>query len=81
MTTTESDVDTTDIEGQPLEMHFENGELTIIVGGVDVSHMVNRASWFWMKGSAPRLSLDLSGISTLDMYQETASASFRRTVK
>lgn len=75
----EDETDTSDIEGQPLEMHFENGELTIIVGGEDISHMINRASWFWMKGSAPRLSLDLSGISTLDMYQETSSASFRRT--
>ena len=78
LTIGEDGIDASALEGGELEIHFVNGELQLIAGGIDLSHMINRVSWFWMKGHAPRISLDISEISTLDMYQQTASASFRR---
>lgn len=72
--------DTTLLEDGDLELHYINGEMQVILRGVDVSDMISRVSWYWMHGMSPRASLDF-GLSTLDVLSKTSTASFRRVEK
>lgn len=70
--------DPVDLEGTEIQIHMKNGEVQFIMAGNDITDMISRASWYWTRGHLPRLSFDVSEISTLDTYSEVTTAKFRR---
>lgn len=67
-----------DLSGVGIEIEMNEGGVHIYMAGNEITDMVSRCSWYWQKGHLPRLSLDISEITTLDLHSEVTTAKFRR---
>lgn len=74
----QKEADAAQLEDGEVEIHYVNGEMQILLRGMDISESVSRVSWYWMDGMAPRISLDFGHLSTMHVLSKISTASFSR---